>query len=201
MLSSVGPLTVHMAVHLLLMNAIAPAAVVVAYRFIRAHPRKAASVFPAMAVQLGLLWMWHAPPLLSRALEWHALHLCMQASLLLSALWFWSAVFSLHGSDRWRGLLALLLTSKIFCLLGVLFVFAPRLLYPESLLAGAHHAHHALTSSLADQQLAGLLMLVVCPASYLTAGVIMAAKWVFEIDPQEAQGRGRHTALAAADAR
>src|SRR5690606_17066756 len=92
-------------------------------------------------------------------------------------LWFWAAILSLTGAGRWRGLLALLLTSKIFCLLGVLFVFAPRLIYPGT-------GHHGLAVSLEDQHLAGLLMLVVCPASYLTAGVVMAARWLFEIDPQ-----------------
>ena len=39
-----------------------------------------------------------------------------------------------------------------------------------------------MAASLADQQLAGLLMLVVCPASYLAAGVAIAARWVFETD-------------------
>ena len=37
-------------------------------------------------------------------------------------------------------------------------------------------------SGLADQQLAGLLMITACPLTYVTAGVIIAARWVLELD-------------------
>lgn len=181
MIPATGTLTEHMAVHLFLMNALAPLAALAALRL--GTPRIAAEsiVFPAMIGQLAMLWIWHAPPLLAQAMQSAGLHLLMQLSLFSAAVWFWSAVLSLNGSARWRGLFALLLTAKLFCLLGVLLVFAPRFLYPEAL-SSPHAAGHAVAASLADQQLAGLLMLVVCPASYLTAGVIIAARWVFEID-------------------
>ena len=67
------------------------------------------------------------------------------------------------------------------CLACVLLVFAPRGLYP-ALLSASHAAGHAMPIRLEDQQLAGLLMLVVCPVTYLTAGVAMAARCVFGID-------------------
>ena len=101
------------------------------------------------------------------------------------------------GIGRWRGLLALILTAKLFCLLGVLLVFAPRFLYPG--LSLPHAAGHVMAASLADQQLAGLLMLVVCPASYLAAGVVIAARWVFETDGSPGHGGksvGRRDAAA-----
>src|SRR5690606_13880969 len=106
---------------------------------------------------------------------------------------------SLRGNARWRSLLSLLLTSKLFCLLGVLLVFSPRLLYPDVLHAG-HGAR--LQAPLAAQQLAGLLMLGVCPPSYLTAGVVIAARWIFEIEtslpsvPERGGPRGRAAANA-----
>ena len=109
----------------------------------------------------------------ARAMQSSLLHSLMQLSLFAAAIWFWSALLGLRGGARWRGLLALLLTAKIFCLLGVLLVFAPRLLYPEAMFS-AHAGGHLVSASLADQQLAGLLMLVVCPASYLTAAVVKA---------------------------
>jgi putative membrane protein len=195
MIPAIGSLTEHMAVHLLLMNALAPLAVL-------ARPRPgstaaAKKVFPATAAQLALLWAWHAPPLHSLAIQSPGLMLLAQLSLFLAAFRFWSAILALRGNARWRGLLSLLLTSKLFCLLGALLVFSPRLLYPDVL----HLSHAAgLPAPLADQHLAGLLMLVVCPASYLTAGVLMAARWIFEIDaPQrgESAREGRREAAAA----
>jgi putative membrane protein len=183
MIPAIGSLTLHMAVHLLLMNGVAPLAALAALRLWGRHTAAPGQVLPATLAQLALLWAWHAPPLLAEAMQVPGLHLLMQLSLLASALWFWSSVLALRGSDRWRGLLALLVTSKIFCLLGVLLVFAPRSLYPEALFSAAHG--HAMPALLADQQLAGLLMLVVCPATYLTAGVVLAARWVFEIDARD----------------
>ena len=74
-----------MAVHLLLMNAVAPALVLL-WRHRRPAPALAGQVFPAMAAQMALLWLWHAPPLLTLALHVHVLHLAMQATLLLARL-------------------------------------------------------------------------------------------------------------------
>jgi putative membrane protein len=202
MTPDIGNLTWHMAVHLLLMNGVAPLAVVAAVRLGGSSLAAPGHVFPAMIGQLALLWMWHAPPLLAAAMLSPGLHLMMQLSLLFAALWFWSSILALRGSERWRGLLALLFTSKIFCLLGVLLVFAPRSLYPEALHSASHAAGLAVPALLADQQLAGLLMLVVCPATYLTAGVVMAARWVFEIGalPVGGLGKGEMRNAAAANA-
>ncbi|KXF76603.1 hypothetical protein ATN84_11125 [Paramesorhizobium deserti] len=178
MFNALGPLTTQMVTHIVLMNACAP---VVALACVRVWPEYRIPgrtlLFPAMITQLVLLWAWHAPPALDAAMRSHLLHLAMQASLFLSAFWFWSAIFRINGHRRWRAILALLITSKIFCLLGVLFVFAPRILYP-GILSG-HGATHL--STLADQQLAGLLMLAACPATYVLAGIVIAALWFDEI--------------------
>jgi putative membrane protein len=101
----------------------------------------------------------------------------MQASLLVAATWFWIAVYE-GMRDRvtaWRPIVALLVTSKLFCLLGVLFIFAPRVLS-----AGA--PHHQAAHLLADQQLAGLLMIVACPLTYLLAGIVCAARWLAALE-------------------
>lgn len=106
----------------------------------------------------------------------------MQLSLLAAAIWFWLAVLASGGTARWRALVALLVTSKLFCLLGVLLVFSPRLLYP--MLTLGHHAGAPGSISgdlLADQHFAGLLMLVACPLTYLAAGVAIAAQWLREL--------------------
>ena len=95
----------------------------------------------------------------------------MPERIVASALWFWLAAFAQVGAHRWRALVALLISGKLFCLLGVLLVFAPRPLYLHATLQEGHAA-------LADQQLAGLLMVVACPLSYVLAGVVIATRWV-----------------------
>lgn len=127
-------------------------------------------LWPATAAQLALIWFWHAPPILMHAGHAPLVQVLMQGSLLAAALWFWAAVLSIAGARRWQPILALLVTSKLFCLLGVLLTFSPRTLF------GGMGASHAAT--MADQQLAGLMMLVACPATYLVAGVWLSAKWL-----------------------
>jgi putative membrane protein len=100
----------------------------------------------------------------------------MQLSLCAAAAIFWLAVLSQRSAALWRAMLALLLTSKLYCLLGVLLLFAPVSLYSEVDLSHGHATH-----ALEDQQMAGLLMLLACPPTYVLVGVFIAAKWVREI--------------------
>jgi putative membrane protein len=133
-------------------------------------PPIARRLFPATVLQLAALWALHAPPILTVAMQRPAMHLVFQTALLGCAVWFWLAIFAARGQEGWRSILALLVTAKLFCLLGVILVFAPRALY-ASMHASADH-------TLADQQLAGLLMLTACPLTYLVAGVAIAARWL-----------------------
>jgi putative membrane protein len=70
---------------------------------------------------------------------------------------------------------AVLVTGKLFCLLAVLLALSPRVLYPLS-------SHHANAVSLVDQQLAGLIMIVSCPVTYVLAGVVIASRWLLEVE-------------------
>jgi cytochrome c oxidase assembly factor CtaG len=52
--------------------------------------------------------------------------------------------------------------------------------------SGEQHAHWGLHNvpaapSLADQQLAGLLMIAACPLSYLLAGLVIASRMIKEL--------------------
>jgi putative membrane protein len=178
-----GPLARHMAAHILLMNLVAP---LLALALVAATPAgknlfavgSGAALAAATAAQLALLWATHAPPV------WHAIGhtspglALIHGVLIAAALWFWLAVWSDRSAFRWRALAALALTGKLFCLLGVLLVFAPRMLY------GAHAGMPGLASAsdpLADQQLAGLMMVVACPLSYVLAGVVIAAKGLRDV--------------------
>lgn len=179
-----GPLSLQMLQHLALMNVLAPLAAVLLARGLRCcSPDR---IWVAGLLQLLLLWAWHAPVLQQAAAGAVALQLSLAVLLFASALLFWSAVISASTSSGWRSLAALMLTGKFACLLGVLLIFAPRDLYglPGLVLALCETG----PSSLADQQLAGLLMITACPLSYLVAGVVLAAQMLARIDTEQADG-------------
>jgi putative membrane protein len=168
-----GPLSAHMAQHIVLMNVLAPLLAIAMARRLPNAARPGLAL--ATVLQLVLLWGWHAPPVMGMAIQSLPLHLTMQVTLLTAATWFWFAIVRTGGTGSWRAIVALLVTSKIFCLLAVLMVFAPRALYG---FAGSHYLHaSAAAGTLDDQQLAGLLMLVACPATYVLGGIIIAARW------------------------
>ena len=185
-----GPLATHMAVHILLMNLAARLAAFAVTR-VRLQRREIAGWALALATfaQIAALWAWHAPPFLKRALEFPTVHLLMNASLFLTAFLFWRVVLRLHGQRSWQPIVALLITSKLYCLLAVLFVFAPRALYPAFAASHAAHATGAVNATLADQQLAGLIMLVACPVTYVLAGIVIAARWLLTMEKDEAGSR------------
>ena len=176
-LANVGPLSAGMAGHILLMNLLAPLAALHFARYSPSMTRRVRGLAAPTIVQLLLLWGWHTPPSLAVAMDRPDLHLAMQGSLLVAALWFWTAVVNATAGGQWRAIAALLVTSKLFCLLGVLLTFASYSIYP----AMTHHGG-AVLDPLADQQLAGLLMLVACPLSYLVAAVVVASNWLLSSD-------------------
>lgn len=168
-----GPLSVHMVQHLVLMNVAAPL-LVYGLRERITVPLWRSWPF-ATGLQLALLWLWHTPPTLAAAMAHAGLMAAMHLSLMAAALWFWAAVLLAPPQARWRAILALLVTGKLFCLLGALLVFAPRLLF-----TAPHPGHGAL--SLADQQMAGLIMLTACPLTYVLAGIVISARWFLSLE-------------------
>ena len=104
----------------------------------------------------------------------------MQLALLLAATAFWISVFEHAYKHVWRPVMALLITGKLFCLAALILVFAPRVLYSTS------HAH---AFDLADQQLAGLLMIVICPMTYVLAALLLVVRWLNELAEEPVEGR------------
>ena len=180
-MGAIGPLSVHMLQHLVLMNVVVPLLVFCALPY---RPARIADSWAyATAAQLALLWGWHAPPVLDAAMASPMLMVAMYVSLVAAAGWFWLSIAAMPATARWRSIFALLITGKLFCLLGALLVFSPRLLF------GPMDQHsHAMGAggALADQQMAGLVMLVACPLTYVLAGVWITARWFLAL---EAQGR------------
>jgi putative membrane protein len=182
--------------HILLMNVAAPL-IALGLTTFRPHTanhwnENGRLLVAASILQIALLWAWHAPPAISVANNRASMTLVMHLSLFLAALWFWYAVLGTGGARRWQSIVSLLLTGKLFCLLAAILVFAPRPLYGVL----GHHAVHpiSVTTALEDQQLAGLLMIVVCPVTYVLAGVVLAARWLHELE----QNEGARSASSAA---
>ncbi len=116
------------------------------------------------AVELVVVWSWHLPAARAAADGSISITLIEQAMFLGVGYALWrSALVRPAG-----GVAALLLTSMHMTLLGVLIGLAPRVLYPGM----AMHPAFGL-DPLADQQLGGVVMLVIGGASYCLGGLWM----------------------------
>lgn len=180
-----GPLAIQMLLHLAAMNLLGVGLAAL-------WPlRIAGTLWPAAALQMALLWAWHAPPLQQVIAGSPPRQIGCLLLLTAAATLFWSAVMESGRRRNWSGIGALALTGKLACLLGVLMIFASRDLYGlpglALMLCGSG------PSSLADQQLAGLLMVTACPLSYLVAGVWQASQVIglSEERPRGSEGSTR----------
>ncbi len=169
--------SIRVAHHLLLAVAAAPLLVL-------AFPRPAGArtnLTLWTGVQAITFWVWHSPPAYAAALSSDLLYWTMQASLLGSAILFWSAV---RRAAPAAGVAALLVSMVQMGLLGGLITFAPQPLY----------APHFLTTSpwgfspLEDQQIAGLVMWVPAAGAYLGAALYLLWRYL-GADPARATAR------------
>jgi putative membrane protein len=180
-LSSVdlGPLSRHMAAHIASMNIAAPLLALLLRGRLSARWRTSsvAALWLATVIQMGLLWASHVPAIHHTAQSYFPALLGLHASLFLAAFAFWMCILEETSSARWHAMFGLLVSGKLACLLGALLIFAPRVLLPSP--RAGHILHHGpadLSAALADQHLAGLLMVVACPLSYVLAAVVLAAQ-------------------------
>ena len=171
--SQPGPLSWHMGLHITSMNVIAPLLAVMLSCYRRPSSWSRPGVMWGLAfLQLAVLWAAHSPTVHHHHHQAAAGNILLHVLLFSVALAFWTSVAA-AVTHRWQAMLALLISGKFACLLGVLLIFAPRLLFG----AHAEHATHTATS-LTDQQLAGLLMITACPLSYLLPAVVLAVQAV-----------------------
>lgn len=149
--------------HLLLILAAAPLLA------LALPPPRRSRLLPAAALHLLVLWAWHAPGAYAAALSNDATYWAMQASLLATAIWFWSAVRAASAPAAIAGLLAVMLGMG---LLGALITFAGQPIYAP---------HFATTlawglTPLEDQQAAGLIMWAPAAAVYLVVALWRMAR-------------------------
>lgn len=162
-------MTGHMAGHMIAVAVAAP---------LIAHGMSGGSLDPAsrwprlvtpmamMLLELLTVWGWHLPALRHMADTLPIAMAVEQLCFLTAGLLLWSAV--IHSPQHAAGIGALLLTSMHMTLLGVLIGLAPRPLYPAM-----HHSGALGLDPLTDQQLGGVVMLVVGAASYFLGGLAL----------------------------
>lgn len=94
--------------------------------------------------------------------------------LLMASLAFWLSILDRTDGGRLQGVFALLATGKLSCLLGALLLLSPRIL------DGLESSD--MESALADQRLAGLMMLAACPVCYVLTAIKLTADWLRELE-------------------
>lgn len=169
-----------MLLHIGLMTVVAPMLAVV---LMIALPRRHFAVghstrlfWAATVLQLLVFLYWHSPGGMHLGMHSAWGSALLQGSLLAVAVAFWWLMQRLPFQQRWQAALALLLTGKVFCLIALLMTFAPRPLYPAM--------------SLADQQLAGLIMITICPLCYVTTGLWLFWRWLSDLEAGTSNASG-----------
>jgi len=171
-------MTVHMIAH---MTSVAVAAPLIAYALSGTAldpalrwPRLVAPLAMSF-VELVVVWGWHLPAARALAAASPAGLAAEQAAFAAAGVGLWSACYGTRDAPssarRAVAVLALLWTTMHMTLLGALITLAPRPLYSA-------HAHGDLPwglTALADQQLAGVVMLLVGGGAYLCGGLGLLA--------------------------
>lgn len=142
----------------------------------------------AWAVHVGALFFWHIPAPYTWALRHDAVHAVEHASLLGTAMLFWSAALDPTGRRRLSygmGILYVSTAGMLMGALGAILTFARSPWYV---------AHLTTTASwhltpLEDQQLAGVIMWVPAGLVYLVAASVFFMKWLGPDRPRAADLR------------
>jgi putative membrane protein len=171
-------MTWHMIAH---MAAVAIAAPAIAYGLsgTRADPAvrwpRLVAPVPMSFVELVVVWGWHLPAARAIAAGSPAGLAAEQAMFAAAGIGLWSACYGTADAAasmrRAVGVIALLWTTMHMTLLGALITLAPRPLYPAH---SGGDVPFGLTA-LADQQLGGVVMLLVGGGAYLWGGLVLLA--------------------------
>ncbi|MGF6178658.1 cytochrome c oxidase assembly protein [Ensifer sp. 4252] len=180
----------HMGAHMVLVAIIAPlAACAVSGTWLDPtaswHP---GSALLLSFVEFAVVWVWHVPLMRDLAEVSIGMRLLELAAFLVAGSLLWLACLGRgrKGEVALGGAVALLLTSMHMTLLGVLLTMAPRPLYGS---ADVTCLGLLMTAS-QDQQLGGIVMLLMGAIIYLAGGVGLVAKLVRTPDVRPGKGQG-----------
>lgn len=134
----------------------------------------------ASLAELLVVWGWHAPSMRAAAEASTAVTVVEQASFLVAGVLLWSTSFAAPGerTHAAAGAAALLMTSIHMTLLGALLALSPRPLYGE----GQVTCFGLVLEAGQDQQIGGVIMLLVGAIVYLAGGLALAAR-LLSADP------------------
>jgi cytochrome c oxidase assembly factor CtaG len=140
---------------------------------LRGSWRLLAAPATASALQVGVLWGWHVPPLFQAALRDPVLHAVQHLSFLGAACLFWWAILARGQAGYGVAALHLFAASVFGGLLGALFLFAPRPWFPAQAMGSPLGL-----SPVEDQQLAGLVMAGAACLVYPAAALALLERWI-----------------------
>ena len=129
----------------------------------------------AIVVQTMVMWGWHAPVLYRAALHHPQIHALEHASFLASACLFWWAVGAGSGRRHGGAVPAVFLAAFPGTVLGAAITLSSRPWYAEY-------------PSLADQQMAGVVMWGFGGLAYVLAAAVLFGVWLAGAE-RDAPGR------------
>jgi putative membrane protein len=121
-----------------------------------------------------VMWAWHLPALYNATFHSTGVYWTMHATMLLAALWLWSATLRRNSQPLFWNLLTILGTMLQMSLLGALLTFAAKPLY----LVHASTTWSWGLSPLEDQQLGGLLIWVIGGVLVMAWAVLIFAEYL-----------------------
>ena len=185
-----GPsFTRHMLTHMTVVAIAAPLiGIGLSGTFVDPSERVPVLFSPVIASLLDLIvvWFWHVPTMRGLAEAVPMAAVAEQASFFAAGLILWLACLggSRDEAASGAGAFGLLVTSVHMTLLGALLALAPRSLYG----AGDVTCFGVVLSAAQDQQIGGVIMLLVGAAVYLAGGVWLLSR-VLTIKPNGGMAR------------
>jgi putative membrane protein len=175
-------ITAHMTAH---MAAVAIAAPLMAFGFAGTWADPASrwplilTPMPMSLIELLVVWGWHLPAARAFVASSEAGLALEQGMFLIAGLLLWSACLG----TRAAGIIALLLTTMHMTLLGTLITLAPRTLFDTA----GFSCLGVTLSPIVDQQVGGVIMLLVGAGSYLFGGLALLFRLLRDERPGEAR--------------
>jgi len=128
---------------------------------------------PATVAHAAAIWFWHVPAIFDAALGNEALHWLQHLSFLVTALFFWWAMFVSHR-QMGTSIACLFVTGLHTGALGILLAMAQHPMYPLQ----ARLAEVYGMDPLSDQQLAGIVMWIPAGFIYVSVALALAGLWI-----------------------
>ncbi len=170
--------SVHMITHMAVVAGAAPllALSISGSRYDRVATSRILTPLTASLIELIVVWGWHLPALRALSESSAIVRMLEQACFLTAGLILWLSCFGGSGEARDErrlgGTLGLLFTTMHMTLLGALLALSPRPLYGDGFVT----CFGTTLSAGEDQQVGGVVMLMVGAAVYLAGGVTLLAR-------------------------